>query len=151
MVRSAHAGAHLQVSDGEFVQAATLVAQSAHQSAERPVAAHRQPGSSRTNGERQAAAQPHDPRRGIRFGVDSPPSRQGGEQLDRGVLVQNVEIGEMGTGHPREPGTRCDQNRAAGPSRQERSNLAFRTGVVEYDQDTSPREDAAIHVDAFLE
>lgn len=74
-----------------------------------------------------------------------------GEQLQRAVLVEHVELDAVGAGQRGEAGAAGDEDGAAPAAGEQRQDLALSGGVVEDDEDAAGGEPGAVHLGALVE
>jgi hypothetical protein len=133
----------------ELVQPARLVRQPVGQLPDRPVRTRRQAGARDPQRERQLAAERGQAGRRVALGPHPAVTGDAGEQVDRLLRLEHVDLDVHDAGQATEPAPAGDQHRAVRTAGQHRKHLVLARHVVEYHQDPAVGEQCAIGLGPF--
>ena len=128
------AGPDREVPGAHLVQPAVLVVEPAGHRPDGPAAAGDQPGRADPDGQRQAGAGVEQFGGGLGFGRGPLLAHHLDEQLQRLVVVEHVEVDQLGAGQVGHPAPRRDQHRGRRGARQQRPDLGRVARVVQHHQ-----------------
>ena len=121
-----------------------LVAEPAGHGPDGPAAARGQPRRADPDGQRQPGAGQQQLGGGLGLGRRALVADDLGEQGQRLVVVEHVEVDQPGTGQVGHPAAGRDQHRAGRGAGQQRPDLGGVTRVVEHDEHPAPGQDGPV-------
>ncbi|GAA3098149.1 hypothetical protein GCM10020254_49390 [Streptomyces goshikiensis] len=123
-----------QIADAQLVEAAALVGQPGGEQGDRPAGAGGEPGGHDPDGQGQEPAGGDELAGGFGFGVQPVAADHPAEQLQRLGELEDVQVGLVPGGQPRQPGSAGDEDGAPAGAGQQRAHLGGVARVVEHDE-----------------